>query len=172
MKNWTKEEIQFIKEYFNDYPINEIAAEINRPIREVHDKAKSLGIVPDIPEGFKKCIDCNNIKPINDFYKHQSSKDGTNSYCKICDCIRRRNNAILKKIKYKIDRVLEKEQLANQLKKDTENVYFECSSCGQKKLGTEFYFDSYKLKRFNKCIVCYLEKQKNKKLELVLERGY
>lgn len=177
MQDWTKEEIQFVTEYFNNYPIKEIATEINRSTKEVNDLAKKLGIVTIILPEFKKCKDCNKVKPLKDFYRRSSSKlnsdnNRRNSYCKTCDGIRRRNNAILKKLKIKMSKVLEKEKLAEILKKDTENIYFECISCGGKKIGKDFYFDSYKLKRFNICILCYLKKQKDKELKKVLERGY
>ena len=32
----------------------------------------------------KKCSTCGEVKPINEFYKQKSHKDGLNSYCKCC----------------------------------------------------------------------------------------
>ena len=32
----------------------------------------------------KKCSKCGEVKPINEFYKQKSCKDGLNSYCKCC----------------------------------------------------------------------------------------
>jgi len=70
-----------------------------------------LGIVKIIPLGFKKCRDCNIIKPLEDFYSHKSSVDGANSYCKTCDRIRRRDNSILKKENEEIPEVKEDAEL-------------------------------------------------------------
>lgn len=172
MKDWTKEEIQFVKEYYADYPIKEIATELKRSITSVNEKAKELGMVEIIPVGFKKCIDCNTIKPITDFHAHLTCKDGANSYCKACDSIRRRNNTILKKKKEKLTSATEKLKLAEQLKLKTESLLYECKSCGQQKIGKEFYFDSNCLKRMDNCKLCYLKKSKERELKKILERGY
>lgn len=39
----------------------------------------------EIEKGFKRCSKCGQIKPISEFYKRKSSKDGLYSYCKQCD---------------------------------------------------------------------------------------
>ena len=37
-----------------------------------------------VEEGFKRCSKCGEVKPISEFYKRKSSKDGLSSYCKEC----------------------------------------------------------------------------------------
>jgi len=172
MRDWTKEEIQFIREYYADYPIKEIAAEIKRSIKSVNIKANELGIVEIVPEGFKKCIDCNNIKPLNNFHSHSTDKGSTNSYCKPCDYIRRKKNALLKKEKEIFKNITYKLKLAAQFKIETASKFYECKKCSQKKIGKDFYFDSSKLKRNDYCIVCYLNDRKEKEIKKILERGY
>lgn len=97
MKQWMPEEVQFLKVYFKDYPIKEIVDELNRSIKEIKIKANELNLIENIPEVFKKCKDCGEIKPLLDFHKHSSSSTNRNCYCKACDAIRRRNNKILER---------------------------------------------------------------------------
>lgn len=33
----------------------------------------------------KRCIGCNHTKPLSEFFKNRSIKDGYSSYCKLCD---------------------------------------------------------------------------------------
>ena len=37
-----------------------------------------------VEEGFKRCSKCGEIKPISEFYKRKSSKDGLQNNCKDC----------------------------------------------------------------------------------------
>lgn len=170
MKTWTKEEIQFVKEYFKDYPTKELAEELHCSIKNINDLAKQLNLIDSIPNGFKKCKDCNEVKSLSEFYKRNN--EYPNSYCKVCDNIRRRNHTIMKKIKAQIELDLNKINISNTLKTSTENVYFECTKCRNKKLGSNFYFDSSILKRKNICIDCEKQIRENAEIQKIRERGY
>jgi hypothetical protein len=39
---------------------------------------------PPVPEGFKRCSKCNEVRPLEEFYLAASSKDGYRSDCKFC----------------------------------------------------------------------------------------
>lgn len=172
MKQWMPEEVQFLKVYFKDYPIKEIADELNRSIKEIKMKADELNLIENIPEGFKKCKDCGEIKPLLDFHKHSSSSTNRNCYCKACDTIRRRNNEIKKKLRHKLESNIQKKSKAELLKLSTENISFQCIYCGEFKSGSNFYFDSSKFKRSNACILCEKKIKENREIEKILERGY
>lgn len=43
-----------------------------------------------IPAGMKLCRHCNEIKPLSDFYDHQSTRDGKHTWCKACVCAGRK----------------------------------------------------------------------------------
>ena len=38
----------------------------------------------NIPEGFRRCSHCAEIKPLDDFYNRPTGKDGKHSECKLC----------------------------------------------------------------------------------------
>lgn len=156
--------------YFKDYPTKELADELKRSIKEIKDKACELNLIEKIPTGFKKCKDCGEIKKNSEFHKHSTLS--LNCYCKQCDKLRRRNNAITKKIKTKIESQLEKKIKAELIKFHTDTILLECTHCKEQKLGSEFYFDSSKLKRSNTCISCTKSMRESKEIEKIKERGY
>ncbi|MGN2339005.1 hypothetical protein ACTFIN_12915 [Clostridium cagae] len=156
--------------YFRNYPTKELADELQCSIKEIKDKAYDLDLIEKLSPGFKKCKDCGEIKRTSEFHKHSTLS--LNCYCKHCDTIRRRNNAILKKIKAKIDSELEKKAKAEFIKINTSNILLECTHCKKQKLGSEFYFDSSNLKRFSICISCTKIMRESKEIEKIKKRGY
>ncbi len=42
------------------------------------------------PEGFKRCTDCREVKPVSAFHKHPTQSDGLAIYCKPCRKVRGR----------------------------------------------------------------------------------
>ena len=42
------------------------------------------GMTEEIPEGYKRCYVCGEIKPVGVFSKNRSERDGLQYYCKIC----------------------------------------------------------------------------------------
>ena len=38
----------------------------------------------EIPEGYKRCSKCGEVKSVEEFYKNKCHKDGLHNYCKIC----------------------------------------------------------------------------------------
>ena len=47
-------------------------------------------MVSDIPDGYKRCNKCGEIKSFFNFYNDIKSKDGKATICKSCDKIRRK----------------------------------------------------------------------------------
>lgn len=49
----------------------------------------------------KKCSKCNQLKPISEFHKNASAKDGLQVYCKDCQCVmsRKQNSKPLVSVK-------------------------------------------------------------------------
>lgn len=41
----------------------------------------------DVPEGCKRCAKCQQIRPLSNFNKHRSAKDGLDTYCRDCKFI-------------------------------------------------------------------------------------
>lgn len=156
--------------YFRDYPTKELADELKCSIKEVKNKAYELNLIETISPGFKKCKDCGEIKKNSEFHKHSTLS--LNCYCKQCDTIRRRNNAIMKKIKAKIDSQVEKKIKVELIRLHTENILLECTYCKKQKLGSEFYFNSSNQKRFNTCITCTKIMRESKEIQKIKERGY
>lgn len=165
---WTDEEIRFLKEYYKSYPLKEIALEINRTIKEVKDKILEISLM-SIDD--RLCKDCMEIKHKSEFYKRK--KDGAyNCYCKSCDNIRRRNHTILKKIKDKLELDLKKKADSEQIKYSIKDILFECTSCKKKKIGSDFYFDSIRVKRYNRCRECERRYQEEQEIKKIMERGF
>lgn len=38
----------------------------------------------EVPEGYKRCSKCGEVKPVGEFYKNRTGRDGLQHYCKIC----------------------------------------------------------------------------------------
>ena len=38
----------------------------------------------DIPEGYKRCRNCNEVKPLNDFYYSPMTREKRTTWCKLC----------------------------------------------------------------------------------------
>lgn len=95
-KKFTEEEIEFIKEaYESGDSIKDISIAMERSkhsIEHIIRNNKFKRREEEIPEGYKRCSRCREIKPIDNFYKKKSSKDGLHCYCKECDCVKRKKN--------------------------------------------------------------------------------
>jgi hypothetical protein len=81
-KHWTRKQIELLKKgYINDIPFEQLTHSIGKTSEAIRMKAQRLGIkrpVEQLPEGYKRCPHCNEIKNINTgFYKGQS-------WCKSC----------------------------------------------------------------------------------------
>lgn len=92
---WTKEEINFLKEFFNQkskISLNEISKKIQkRTHKSIGAKLSELGF--SIPKHNKKialkskqkqCTKCKILKNKSEFYKEKKSIDGFHIYCKDC----------------------------------------------------------------------------------------
>lgn len=86
----------------------------------------------------KKCPDCGEVKPSDNFYKNKSAKDGLNSYCKGCWAVRAR--AQRDKTKNR-----EVETPASKV----------CPSCGDDKPSSEYRSDKTKADHLSSsCSTC------------------
>ncbi len=58
----------------------------NRSLGAIGLQARKMGLPIDLPlpEGYKKCSRCFDIKQYTDFGLHKREKDGRNVYCKLC----------------------------------------------------------------------------------------
>lgn len=114
----------------------------------------------------KICINCKEVKKLNDFWNRSTSKDGKNSYCKICSK-NSKNRLISKAEEKRIQINVTKGQI--------------CITCEKFKSCDEFYFrkdnNTYKSEckecviirsnqNYNKNKKNILEKQKNKNQDL------
>jgi hypothetical protein len=97
----------------------------------------------------KHCSNCNNIKPVDDFYKNKNTKDGCGSWCK--ECISKNN----KTLNYNIDVNL-KEKLCTKCK-----LVFSIDNFGKNKRN----LDGYK-PWCNKCTSIYNKSINNSPVNL------
>lgn len=98
--------------------------------KELYEKTRQKK--ESIPEGYKKCGKCKQIKPVSEFNK--SSAYGYQSYCKQC-----------KKDKYNSTKNYEPQQIGTKL----------CSSCGKEKYINEFSINRKSIDgRSSRCKEC------------------
>jgi len=45
-----------------------------------------------LKEGEKLCPSCETVKPVTEFHKNKNTKDGTSSYCKVCNIKRAKDH--------------------------------------------------------------------------------
>lgn len=50
-----------------------------------------------LPEGFKRCSKCGEVKMVEEFIKSKSRKDGLFSYCKLCNRMLKKDNYVKNK---------------------------------------------------------------------------
>jgi len=128
----------------------------------------------------KKCTGCKKDKFLNNFYKHENTKDGLRSCCKICDLIsakiRRKANLEKYKLTNRVFRIVNYEKLKKQRKKTywaSPNFIFEedkmghikrqCVTCKKKKFLKEFNKNTKcKYGKDFYCRVCSTARQKAK----------
>ena len=152
-KKWTDEEIQFLKFAYpnKDFEIKEIATVLFRSKSRIMVKANELGLKRptfQVCEGFKRCTKCGIIAPLSDFPKHKRTKDGYNSWCKICINSFRR------------DRKLIMERNASERNASELKV---CSKCKKEKSISEFHKDSKRLDGVRSaCKDCTIEDERRR----------
>ena len=85
---YTEEEDRFIREAVkNGLTHKEIGIQIGKSkdaINKYCSKNKIKKASDIIPDGYKRCSWCRELKPLNDFYVSTKSKDGRQSWCKEC----------------------------------------------------------------------------------------
>ena len=90
----------------------------------------------------KKCISCNKLFNISNYYKQSTSKDGYRSYCISCSKLNRKKEITKKEviITKKICNTCNKEKLVNEFKstnKSSDGFYHKCIGCWPTKTWTK-----------------------------------
>jgi YHS domain-containing protein len=120
----------------------------------------------DIPEGFKRCLKCGEIKAFSEFHKNKNCKDGHKSWCK--ECMKEYMKEYSKK--YNIQHYNEQIKRLNKYNKCVKNpkcplvggggaefVIFKCPICGTQFRKIKSYVD-WKYEK-NGQIVFYCSKE-------------
>lgn len=85
--SWTQEQIDDLM-YMNEqaFTRKEIKEVLNKPLYQINNKMKELGIRSPIrykeKDGLYYCPDCKEYKPKEEFYRFSRSKHGISSHCK------------------------------------------------------------------------------------------
>lgn len=154
---WTKEEKDFLKRVYNEYPITEIVDALGKTFPTVLRQCKVMGlekeeVLPKDPEHNKICSKCKKELPKTEFYNKRDKKDGLDSQCK--KCAKESKAKSTQKRKMENTEYMKNKKIAEEAKKRTAKEYRTCTVCGKKKLGAEFYFDSSHNDRMIICIEC------------------
>lgn len=98
---YTEEEDRFIREAVkNGLTHKEIGIQIGKSKGAINKYCSKNRIkkAPDIiPDGYKRCSWCRELRPLNDFYVSAKSKDGRQSWCK--ECLKKRRKELKEKKK-------------------------------------------------------------------------
>lgn len=181
-KKYTKLEDQFLIDY-KDAPIKELADALDRSELSIKSRRKRLGLTKTweelyyldkegnkIPEDMKLCPRCEKVLPLDSFYK---SKHGTKGRFGICrECAHKENILKHAKNKNKID---ETTRLKKELSEKIKDEIFICPSCKEKRKGSEFgvYGTAAKgVKKASYCRKCEIERERQRKLKILKEKGY
>lgn len=148
VKLWTEEEDAFLIREYGKSDTKEIAEALGRPISGVRSRAARLKLTvkceepEDIPDGYKYCIKCQRVFPLDSFWNRKDSKDGKRRECIEC-CSKKarekRDKIKDEKIKQQIfetnRELIEKTEWKN-------SQTFVCKECGKELPGTNFSFNN------------------------------
>lgn len=160
---WTEEDDEFLIRVYPEYDntILEISESIGKSVGSIRFRANKLGLKRQSESeylrsiGKKRCKNCNEIMPFENFIKNRAKTNGIATYCISCDKIlsfRKRRG--------------ESKQEPN--KKADENNYImkQCSICKEIKLRKEFYETG------NKCKLCRQKQISANRISQIKENGY
>lgn len=169
-KAWTEEEVNFLKMYFKDHSISELAEALERTEGSIKFKIEDLKLLKHeklIPssEDNKICSKCKTEKPKSEFSCNKKTKDKLNGWCKDC-C----NNSYKLYIQNK--RIDKQKAAIERIKEETGKEMKRCTKCGELKPGTEFYFIHSRKGRESACIECQLKRKKNQAVERIKKGTY
>lgn len=190
VKNWTEEEIDFVKRNYLDHTAKEMAEGLEgRTDRAISWMMQKLGlqkqpkVIKPENENYKICSKCKQEKPKSEFHKANDKKDGLKSWCKACSHIARAEtyqktlmkrlqpSDIEKKQQKKKRNVVERNQndLINIIIELSGKIQQVCKVCGEAKLGIDFKFSKAKLEREKTCISCKSKKNEQKIINKILK---
>lgn len=187
---WTEDEIFFLKESYADYTkdIAYIANILGLNKASVARKAKQLGLVKincsnaEIPEGYKICRDCKEIKPVEDFWKNSTkttkAQKGRDTYCIICA----KDRLAKKRLQKLQDLQKQKEQDVKEYIEKYKNDKFVCTNCKKVKSITDFSVHcrksgganslNYTVSRSSICKTCHAIRAKEYSIKKLQEKGH
>lgn len=166
-KSWSNEEVEFIKNYYNDHNAIELAEALDRSEEGVRYKIYTLKLTKQVElkaldENNKICTKCKKEQPKTEFSKNIRTKDGLKCWCKTC-CSH--SNAL-----YKADKKNEKKkQELEEIKKQTASIMKRCTKCGELKAGGEFTFIYSRKRRESECSECAVKRKRNALLNDIKE---
>lgn len=97
-KRWTPVEIELLRTHHADHTHAWIAERLDRPVGSVKTKLRNLNMfkfkvrvmrrkaerIARTMPGVKLCRECGQVKPLADFHRQASAKDGLQNRCKRC----------------------------------------------------------------------------------------
>lgn len=170
-KRWSKEEKDFLKDNYGKIPIKTIADVLGRTETGVKSQAINFGITrkkPPVIEGKKYCTNCKEHKNHDEFYKHNNTKDGLYSWCRLCTGISRRKKYFDKQHEQK-----EKEKEAF-IEANKDNL-FKCTRCKEMLPLKAFriaHRSNGRIERKTFCKACIAKKDRLRRLERERENDY
>jgi hypothetical protein len=87
LKKWTKDELEWLTDNYNELPVDKLIKHLGRTSKAICDKARVLKIVkktPPIINGKKVCIRCGLNLDVNQFHNGLKSISGLRGDCKNC----------------------------------------------------------------------------------------
>lgn len=173
---WDESEDKKLKAIFNLYTDEELAELFNRTESSIACRRVRLGLLrvikEEIPEGFKKCPECLNVKPLEEFNKLNipRSKTKREGRCRECKNHLRRIKAAEKKIlQEQMDKIEKKEKYI----RDRKDTKFFCKICNEEKTIYDYDIELSSKGYIQKsCKVCKKRRTYDSLLKRVVKEGY
>lgn len=172
-KIWTEEENRHITQIYKLYDRKELAEIFECTERQVYNKLRKLDLIVvesnEVPEGFKKCSVCNEIRELDEFYNNKSKTDGKTNECKYCS----REIGIIKHRKKKA----EQERLEEEAKKQAYIDSFKgkkliCKHHGVQTIDDYRLYKSHNGRYSRKCKKCERDQQQRINARRLKEKGF
>lgn len=163
-KRWTEEEEDKLKFIYKTHTNEELEEIFGRSIGTIANKACILKICkkekrPEVKEGFKYCPKCKEILPKENFSKNKKTKDGLQSYCKIC-------KRIYEKTKEN-NEVYDRSKIIEEYRQKEKDTIFFCKQCNKEKTLMDYIIGIRKNKIRKECKECSQRHNEKYKIKLI-----